>query len=304
VGPRPVIWHWQPDCVTLRALIGTPLCEDGFAMRYAIKLILPCIWLVSHQAFAGAVLNTQTREYHVDPPAVGTTRMFADGSLLRIEINSISSEEDGLLIFRGDRDELIVADNEHLEYFVIDERTMEQMARQMSDTKKEMQAMLESMPPEERAEAEQLMQEQMPGLQAPPESPSTLRKTGESDTINGYNCVYYEVLQDGRKTRDMCVAAWGDIEGGDEAVDAMLAMGRFFQRMHDAFSESSGTDFMGEQQEVFAQMRELGGYPVYARDYDELGALEGESTLESSRSKSIDAAMFAVPEGYRRGDMY
>jgi hypothetical protein len=273
-------------------------------MRHALKFIFLCVCLVSYQAFPGAILNTETKEYHVDPPAVGTTRMFADGALLRIEINSVSSEEDGLLIYRGDRNELIVADNDRLEYFVIDEQTMNQMATQISDAMKQMEAMLESLPPDERAEAEQMMQQQMPGLQAAPQSPSTLRKTGDSDTINGYDCESYEVLQDGRKTRDMCVAGWGDIDGGEEAVDAMIGMGEFFERMYEAFSESSGSNFMGSQQEVFAQMKELGGYPVYARDYDETGALEGESALKSSRTESIDAALFKVPEGYRRGDMY
>ncbi len=50
-------------------------------------------------------------------------------------------------------------------------------------------------------------------------------------------------------------------------------------------------------------MRKLGGYPVYARDYDENGALEGESTLKSSQNESIDTAMFAAPECYRQQEM-
>ena len=272
-------------------------------MRYAMKLTLVCTCLVSYQAIAGAVLKTETKEYHVDPPAIGTTNMFADGGLLRVEINSISSAENGLLIFRGDRNEMLVADNERLEYYVIDEQTMNQMATQISDAMTQMEEMLKSMPPEQRAMAEQMMKQQMPGLQPAPEAPSTLQKTGKSDTINGYDCDYYEVLRQGRKTRDMCVAEWGDIEGGREAADAMIGMGKFFERMHDAFAKAAGTDFMGKQQEVFAHMRELGGYPVYARDYDDTGALEGESTLTSSHSESIDAAKFDPPEGYRRQEM-
>jgi hypothetical protein len=273
-------------------------------MRHAFNLTISCVCLVSYQALAGAILNTETKEYHVDPPAVGTTKVYADGDLLRLEINSVSSSEDGLLIFRGDRNEMIVADTERLEYYVIDEQTMNQMAVQIGDAMKQMEEMLNSVPPEQRAMAEQMMQQQMPGLQQAPETPSSLQKTGESDTINGYDCEFYEVLQEGRKKRDMCVAEWGDIEGGKEAADAMIGLGQFFERMHQAFSESSGVDFMGRQQEVFAHMRELGGYPVYARDYDESGALEGEATLTSSEAESIDAAMFAVPEGYRRGDLY
>lgn len=273
-------------------------------MRNVLKLTISCIGLASSQAIAGAILNTETREYHVDPPAVGTTKIFADGALLRLEIDSVSSAEDGLVIFRGDRNEMIVADNEKLEYFVIDEQTMNQMAGQVGDAMKEMQEMLQSMPPEQRAMAEQMMKQRMPGMQRPPETPSTLRKTGKSDTINGYDCEYYEVLQGGKKRRDFCVAEWADIEGGAEAVDAMIGIGRFFERMHDTFAKSSGVDLMGKQQEVFAHMKELGGYPVYARDYDDTGGLEGEATLKSSQTEAIDPAMFKVPEGYRRGNMH
>ena len=169
-------------------------------MQYALKLTLLSGFLLSYQAFAGAVLQAETKEYHVDPPAIGTTKMFVDGALLRIEIKSVSSDEDGLVIYRGDRNEMIMADNERLEYYIIDQQTMNRMAGQVSDAMKQMEEMLGSLPPEQRAMAEQMMKQQMPGLQPAQEAPSTLRKMGESDTINGYDCEFYEVLKQGRKT--------------------------------------------------------------------------------------------------------
>ena len=128
-------------------------------MQYVLKLTLLSGFLLSYQAFAGAVLQTETKEYHVDPPAIGTTKMFTDGALLRIEITSVSSDEDGLVIYRGDRNEMIMADNERLEYYVIDQQTMHQMAGQVSDAMKQMKEMLESLPPEQRAMAEQMMKQ-------------------------------------------------------------------------------------------------------------------------------------------------
>lgn len=272
-------------------------------MRYTSILTILSGSILSCQAFAGAVLTTDTKEYYVDPPVIGTTDMFADGALLRIEINSVSSNEDGLVIYRGDRNEMIVTDNERLEYYVIDQQSMNQMAGQVSHAMKEMQEMLASMPPDQRAMAEQMMKQRMPGLQPAQQVPSTLRKTGESDTINGYDCQFYEVLKQGRKTRDMCVAEWSDIEGGREAADAMIGMGKFFESMRDTFLKAAGSDFMRKQHEIFALMQELGGYPVYARDYDDTGALERESSLKSSRNESIAAAQFEPPEGYRRREM-
>ncbi len=111
-------------------------------MRSALKLSLLCVCLVSYQAIAGAVLKTETREYHVDPPAIGTMRMFADGGSLRVEINSVSSAEDGLVIYRSDRNELLVADSERLEYYVIDQQAVNQMAAQASDAMKQMDEMM------------------------------------------------------------------------------------------------------------------------------------------------------------------
>jgi hypothetical protein len=272
-------------------------------MRKLFKPAILAACLLSLQAFAGAVLKTETREYHVDPPAVGATNIFADGQMLRIEIDSVSSEEDGLIIFRGDRNEMLVADSERLEYFVIDEQSMKQMAGQVSDAMAQMEEMLKTMPPEQRAMAEQMMKQQMPGLQQEPEEPGTRTKTGKSDTINGYDCAYYEVLKQGKKVRDMCISEWVDIEGGSEAVEAMVGMGKFFDSMHDAFSEIAGSNFMGTQQEIFTHMMQLGGYPVFAREFDETGAVKGESSLKSSETATIDAKKFEPPEGYRRQEM-
>ena len=152
-------------------------------MRSALKLTILCVCFVSFQAIAGAILKTETREYHVDPPAIGTTTMYADGVLLRIEIDSVSSAEVGFVIYRGDRNELLVADAENLEYYVIDEQTMNQMAGQVGDAMKQMDEMLNTLPPDQRAMAEQMMKQQMPALQDAPQSPSTVEKTGKSDTI-------------------------------------------------------------------------------------------------------------------------
>ncbi len=80
-------------------------------MRYALKVTLLPGFLLSYQAFAGAILQTQTKEYQGDRPAVGTTEMFADRALLRVETNSVSSGEDGLVTNRGDRNQMIMADS-------------------------------------------------------------------------------------------------------------------------------------------------------------------------------------------------
>ena len=145
----------------------------------------------------------------------------------------------------------------------------------------EMQKALEEMPPEQRAMAEQMMKQHIPAP-APERPPMTVKKTGNSDSINGFGCDYYEVHQEGAKIRELCVTGWEDIDGGRESADSMLAMADFFEKMAESFSAGSGMDVMGEQRELFQHMRELKGYPVLSREFDETGRLESESRLKSA----------------------
>lgn len=101
----------------------------------------------------------------------------------------------------------------------------------------------------------------------------------------------------------MCVARWNNIEGGPEAAEAVNGIGRFFESMHDAFAAAGVSGFMDEQREFFKYIRELGGYPVYSREYDESGALTQEASLLSSKVEAVAAARFEPPRGYRRREM-
>jgi hypothetical protein len=46
-------------------------------------------------------------------------------------------------------------------------------------------------------------------------------------------------------------------------------------------------------------MKQIDGFPVRTIDYDN-GVAAGEVTMDSVSEKDLEAAMFEVPEGYRR----
>jgi hypothetical protein len=153
-----------------------------------------------------------------------------------------------------------------------------------------------------REKSRELMKQHLPA-QAEAAEPMTVRKTGTTDTINGFRCQYYEVQQQGAKIRELCVTDWDDIDGGREAADSMLGMAGFFDKMAEQFSSGSGMDVMAQQRELFQHMRELGGYPVLTREFDDSGRVESESRLKSARSSDIDPALFSPPQGYRKKDL-
>jgi len=260
------------------------------------------ILLAFSPVFAGSVMEIVTTEYGDEPPVIGTVEISTQDGVSRMEVTSVSSDESGGMIFREESGEFVAIDHEEKEYYVIDEAAMERIGTQLSSAMQQMQEALADMPPDQRAMAEQMMKQHLPAA-APAPEPMTVRKTGATDTINGFRCEYYEVKQQGAKIRDLCVTDWNDIDGGREAADSMLAMAGFFEKMAEQFSSGSGLDVMGQQRELFQHMRELGGYPVLTREFDDSGRVESESRLKSARIGDIDSALFSPPQGYRKMDL-
>lgn len=246
-------------------------------------------------AVAGAVLEFETTGTG-ESSVSSTTRISAQDGSSRIETTAGSEEDPTGMIFDGERSALIVLDHERREYSVLDEATMQQMATQVGAAMQQMRDALEEMPPEQRAMAEQMMKQQMPQA---PRKDSTLEETGETDSINGFDCRWYEVSESGKKTAELCVTGWSDIDGGEEAAEPMRRMSAFFGEMARQFSEAAGMDVMGRQQNLFEHMEELDGYPVLVRDFGDDGAVRSETRLSSAQSADVDPALFEPPADYR-----
>lgn len=253
---------------------------------------------ISPPALSGAAMELMTSEYRQDPPILGTVEIWTDGDLSRLEITSISSSESGGLIYRADRKEMVAIDNVEQEYYVIDQEMMDRMAAQVNEQMRLMQEQLAAMPPEQRALAEQMMQVRLPKQDADAAPASTLKKTGESDTVSGFDCDYYDVIREGRKIRDICITPWDELEEGREVAGAMMSLADFFEDMRKAFAGTGGLQVMDRQQEMFEYMEELNGYPVYSRDYNPAGQLVMESRLKSAGHVDVDPVLFEPPEGY------
>lgn len=258
--------------------------------------------LFAGAVFAGSVLKAETKEFDREPPVLGSVEVYTDGDSTRIEVVSISSSESGGMIYRGAARELIALDHGQQQYFVITQAQMNQMASQVSEAMRQMEEALKGMPPEQRAMAEQMMGTQM-GRSSDPPPPLDVEETGDSDTVAGMDCDWYVVTLGGRKVRDICVTDWDDIEGGRETAEAMMGMADFFNDMREAFTSAGGAFILDRQQDMFQHMRELDGYPVMSRDYDESGALRMETRLTSASREDVDPYMFNPPEGYQAQTM-
>jgi len=258
--------------------------------------------LVSPVVNAGSVLELATREYAQDPPVLGTVQITTEDNSSRLEITSISSNESGGMIYNGARKEIVAIDHDRQEYYVITQEQIEVIAGQIEQAMKEMEAALAQMPPEQREFAKKMMESRMP-VKKTGFSGGKLSKTGETDNIAGYDCDYYDVLNGEAKFRDICVTEWDDFPEGQEVAGAMQEMGDFFASMREAFARSGGLDLMDSQQELFAYMKELGGYPIRVREYDAAGELTKETVLTGASNGEVDPALFDPPINYQGKDL-
>lgn len=256
-------------------------------------------------AVAGIVYEIEVKDHEQSPPRSGSVEMAAEGKNLSIDVlPDASGRGQGKMIFRGDRREMVVVDDDDQSYVVIDKESLGQIAGQVAGAMGQMQEALKNVPEAERRKIEEMMKQRMPSAAQTPQRPkSELRKTGETGTKNGYPCRKYEVWRDGRKIRELWVTDWGNVEGGEEVVDTFEDMADFFKELMDSIPDFGQGGASGDP--AFEHMREIGGFPVVTREFDESdGSLEDESTLRSTLRRTLDPSEFEPPSGYKRRQMF
>ena len=120
----------------------------------------------------------------------------------------------------------------------------------------------------------------------------------------GLDCDNYEVSQDGLKIRDMCVTPWDEIDGGRDSTDAMMAIADFFSGIREAVTAAGGMTALDHQQEMFKHMKDLNGFPVSSKTFDDAGVLTSESRLLSSESVNLSPGDFSPPADFQKQDLY
>ncbi|MFD2724710.1 hypothetical protein [Hyunsoonleella rubra] len=256
----------------------------------------------------GVVFEIEVKDHEQAPPKVDVMEASIGGENLKIGIPAgADGRGKGQMIFRGDRGkngEMIIVDDDSKGYYVMDDATLESIMGGMDQSKKMMKEAMKGLTKEQHDMIEKMQKEHgttIPGM-TPSVTKPELTKTGEKGTKMGYPCVKYEVHINGKKTREMWVTQWNNIDGGDEARQVFEAMSAFYERLKDNFSDMPGGQ--GGFEDINF-MNDLDGFPVVTREFDEdTGSLEGESTLRSASRRSLDPADFEPPSGYKRQEMF
>ncbi len=252
-------------------------------LRIAVSALLA---VLSMDAHAGTVLEMKQRDLEARRPET-SIRTYAQDGRMRIEMPAHGS----VLIFKEGA--VYVLHMRERRYTVMDRRTVQDLAGKLAPARKDLHGALSRLPPDQRARMEQML-----SGPSQPNAPTRreIRRTSRTGRVGTRSCTYAEVHERGALAMEFCIARASAVEGADELIRSSTQMNALLNEMQSAFGDLAGLPAAGTGTEDYG---ELGGVPLLTRHYRE-GKAVLESTLESIRSEDLDAALFTVPQDYRK----
>jgi len=223
-----------------------------------------------------------------------------DRSTIYAQSNMIRMDEAGAqggsasMIFRDN--EFMYLDHDDKSYFVMDEAMIDSVSSQMDEAMKQMQEQLASLPPEQRAMAEQMMKGRLEGMmgQSDAAAPRMRVESLGRGEWRSNACRNYAVFEGNEKTQEVCAADLDSVPGADQAMGAFRDMAAYVKKLTESLPAGAGGGVNpGEL------MDQIDGFPVLTRQFIN-GNLYSEFGLESSTETSVDPALFAPPADYSR----
>ncbi len=265
-----------------------------------IALALFVAFVAQSPLQAGVVFEIESTDYTSAKPQTHEMQVAVEGQNLRMTTQAGPRDDDGTMIYRGVRKEILAVNHGDKTYFVMDRETLTALAGQVTQAMQMVEEALKDVPAEQRAMVEQLVRNNLPA-ETKKGTPAEVRKTSEKADKQGFPCQKYEVWRKDRKIREFWVTDWARIEGGKDAVAAFEGMAEFFKEMLESLRTGSAESITSQlESNPYAFMKELGGYPVVVREFGDDGSLENESLLRSAKRQRLDPAEFKAPEGYQR----
>jgi hypothetical protein len=259
-----------------------------------------CLIFLAVSFTAGVALGGiygETVMYEPNQPDEQTLiKMYLDADKLRIE----QPDKDGstIIIYRGDKGLVwMIRPGEKL-YQETTKEDIQKMKAQMEQARKMMDEQMKNLPPEQKEQMEKMMGK-MPGAQAEEKKETVYKLMGKGEKVNDYTCEHYAAFTDGEKTWELWAADYKDIDVDFKDLAPLEALGQFFGEIGGDDFESY---FVGTQEPFEGKEGpRFHGMPVKWTDI-EADSVVHVNELKVLEKRDVDAALFEVPEGYKKAD--
>jgi hypothetical protein len=190
---------------------------------------------------------------------------------------------------------LYMIDDAQKTYVVFDKPTMDALAKQLNAVMEQAKEQISKLPPDARAQAEEQLAQQMPGMASDKKWVVEAVDTGKSDKVDGRNCRLWDVKRNGELDDQLCVVAYGEMPGKENFQSVFADFAKAFEEMAKSVPMLSGA-----MTNEFAAQARVNGFPVRSRAYENGKLVDQEQVVSVWREEKFPADMFEVPTGYKK----
>jgi hypothetical protein len=255
--------------------------------RIVTILLTACL---AHVANAGVYVETVSNNLKTNSSRLAQKIYVQSGS------GRFEDDEGRASIIKGDT--IYVLDPADKSYVVLDKATMEKLGKQVSAAMEQMKEQLAKMPPEQRAQIEQMMGIQSSGAGAGGGWTMDAVDTGKSDKVEGRACKVWDIKLNGQPDHQVCVVPYTSLPGNEDMHSVFEKFARIFEDMAKNLPQLSGS--MNTQ---MSALRKVNGFPMRTRSYENGRLAPEEQVVKVWREQAIPASMFEVPAGYKQKQM-
>jgi hypothetical protein len=190
---------------------------------------------------------------------------------------------------------MYIVDDADKSYVAFDKATMDQLAKKISAQMEKMKEQLAKLPPEQRAQMEQMM----PGMSGGAQKHTVeALDTGKSDKVDGRACRIWDIKREGKLDDQICVVPYSALPGKENFQAMFAKFATVFEEMAKSVPMMAG--MMSNE---FDAQAKVNGYPVRTRGYENGALGDTEQLLKVWREEAIPASMFNIPAGYKQKQM-
>lgn len=201
-------------------------------------------------------------------------------------------EEGRATIIKGNT--MVIVDDNDQTYISFDKATMEQLAKQISAAMERMKEQLAKMPPEQRAQIEQMMAK-TPGMGGEDQKWEVEAvDTGKTDKVDGRTCRVWDIKRNGELDDQLCVVPFAQLPGKENFQAVFANFAKVFEEMAKSVPMLSGV-----MSNEFSAQAKVGGFPVRSRGYENGKLGDEEQLVKVWREEAIPASLFEIPAGYK-----
>lgn len=237
-------------------------------------------------ASAGVVIEQEQRGPGTNTPVWRIT-FYLDAGKLRVESKSAEGEE-SITIFDEARQVLWVIDPGAGTYYEMTPATLRGMQQRMEEARKQMQAQLAQLPPEQRKMMEEMMKQQMGG---PPPAVSA-REVARGEKVGPFVCIHYELLTGGQRSGEVWAAGIEQLQLREAEYKTFQALGRFLEPLGQ-MAPAGGSWTRGGQ--------DIQGFPVRSLNYEGKRLVAEEMVVKAER-RALEAGLFTLPPGLEKSE--